>query len=69
MKINYQILFKNLIVRKSVYKDFISYCKAAVEVADFSKGGTCNDNYSVSTKANIIIRIDDNGYRVTGLFR
>ena len=54
--------------KKPVYKDFLSYCKATVEIAEFSKGGTCNDDYSVTSKASIIVRISDGEYRVTGLF-
>ncbi len=48
--------------------DFLSYCKTAAEVAEFSKGGTCNANYTITSKANIIVRISDGDYRVTGLF-
>ena len=52
-----------------VYENFLSYCEANLDAAEFSKGGTCNEDYSIRAHANIIVRITDNGYRITGLYR
>jgi hypothetical protein len=51
-----------------VYKDFMEYCKANLDVAEFTKGGTCNQDYTINSNANIIVRINEDGYRVSGLF-
>ena len=54
---------------KIVYKNFLDYCEKSLDKADFTKGGTCNADYSVRARANIIVRISDGNYRITGLFR
>ena len=52
-----------------LYKDFMEYCKHNTAEAEFSKGGTCKEDYSIYANANIIVRISDGEYRITGLFR
>lgn len=51
------------------YKNFVEYCNNNTSIADFTKGGTCNEDYSIRAKANIIVRITDDTYKITGLFR
>ena len=54
---------------KVVYKDVLDYCEKNLNKADYTKGGTCNKDYSVRANANIIVRIAEDKYRITGLFR
>ncbi len=54
---------------KVVYKNFVDYCEKNLNKAEFTKGGTCKDDYSIRANANIIVRITDGEYRITGLFR
>ena len=54
---------------KIVYKNFLDYCEKNLSKAEFTKGGTCKEDYSVRANANIIVRITDGEYRITGLFR
>ncbi len=54
---------------KIVYKNFIDYCEKNLNKAEFTKGGTCKEDYSIRANANIIVRITDGEYRITGLFR
>ena len=53
---------------KILYKDFTAYCKYNTGAAEFSKDGTCNEDYSLRVNANIIVRINDGEYRIIGLF-
>ena len=51
-----------------LYKDFMSYCKYNTAEAEFSKDGICKEDYTIYANANIIVRISDGEYRITGLF-
>ena len=51
------------------YKDFLDYCDKNTNAAEFSKGGTCYEDYRIRANANIIVRINSDGYRITGLYR
>ena len=48
---------------------FLDYCETVVDNADFTKNGTCQEDYYIKASANMIVRISDDGYRVTGIFR
>lgn len=60
---------ENTDTKPVVYKNFMDYCDKNTNAAEFSKGGTCYEDYHIRANANIIVRINSDGYRITGLFR